>query len=222
MRTHKSAAIAVVAVAAGLSLTACNSDGSTSGSASASGGASASATAAAGTNGGATGGSPQAKADGSGSNSGGGSAQAAGGSGGGSICHASDLSGVRASSKTTGGAEVLTTVRLTNNGSSSCSMHGFPGVDLNFQGGGSDSATRSDTSPVSVTLSPGQSTTFQLMTPYNNSGGTGVNVTSLTVTPPNDTHQLTVRQPQINLAVTDGSNSSPKNIQVGPVGGNVD
>ncbi|MEU6662085.1 DUF4232 domain-containing protein [Streptomyces sp. NPDC046821] len=218
MRIHKSAAIAVVAVAAGLSLTACNSDGATSGSAS--GGASASASAAAGTNGGATGGSAQAQAGGSGSGSGGGSAQAADGSG--SICHASDLSGVRASSVTTGGAEVLTTVRLTNNGSSSCSMHGFPGVDLNFQGGGSDSAARSDTSAVSVTLSPGQSTTFQLMTPYNNSGGTGVNVTSLTVTPPNDTHQLTVRQPQINLAVTDGSDSSAKDIQVGPIGGKVD
>jgi hypothetical protein len=107
--------------------------------------------------------------------------------------------------------EVL--INLKNVGSTACSLHGFPGVDLK---GRDDtvSAARSKMTAPTVTLSPGQTTNFTLYYPPNNSGGSGVTFTSIVVTPPNETHSHTM---SLGINVPADSNSAPT-ITVDPVG----
>jgi uncharacterized protein DUF4232 len=195
-----------IAVAAGLSLTACQGDGSassgasdsssaqTSGSQSSGGGASA-------TDNGNAGATPASGSAGNGGTTGG---------GGSSACQTSQL-GFSASG---GMAEGTLIVNLKNTGSAACSLQGFPGVDLKGKDG-TISASRSKLSAPLVSIQPGDETRFTLHYPANNSGGTGTTFTSLIVTPPNETHSYTLPV-GINLPVTDGSGGTP--VSVDPVG----
>jgi hypothetical protein len=92
-------------------------------------------------------------------------------------------------------------VNLTNSGSSTCTMHGFPGVDLKSEDGSDTiSAGRSNSDIPTVRLAPGEQTDFVLNYPFNNSGGTGYTFTTMIVTPPNETHSKTLSVP-INIPV---------------------
>ncbi|WP_369205057.1 DUF4232 domain-containing protein [Streptomyces sp. PU-14G] len=104
-------------------------------------------------------------------------------------------------------------VNMRNIGSAPCTLHGFPGVDLQTREG-SLSANRNNAPAPSVSVSPGEETRFTLHYPPNNTGGSGVTVNSLVVTPPNETASESVPA-TINLPVTDGTGPG---VTVGPVG----
>ncbi|UNZ17525.1 DUF4232 domain-containing protein [Streptomyces sp. 891-h] len=113
-----------------------------------------------------------------------------------------------------GMAEGTLLVNLRNSGSAACTLKGFPGVDLRGEAGSLHATRNNNFTPSTVTLQPGETTRFTLSYPPNNSGGSGVNITSLVVTPPNETQSRTLPV-SINLPVTDGSGTP---ITVGPVG----
>jgi hypothetical protein len=110
-------------------------------------------------------------------------------------------------------AEGQLVINLKNNGSAACTLQGFPGVDLKGKDG-SISATRSDLTPAKVGVKPGEETRFTLNSPPNTSGGTGATFTSLSVTPPNETHSHSLPV-SINVPASDGTTSA---IKVDPVG----
>jgi hypothetical protein len=83
-------------------------------------------------------------------------------------------------------------VVLANSGSSSCTLNGFPGVNLEGTANGSSTyqwpLTRSTTAHSAVTLQPGGSAHFGLVYLPLSGGnsGTSIKVTTIIVTPPND------------------------------------
>jgi hypothetical protein len=105
-------------------------------------------------------------------------------------------------------------INLRNEGSASCSMHGFPGLDLKGKDGTVSAARNSGRSAPTVTLAPGEATNFSLYFPPNSSGGSGVTFTSALVTPPNETHSHKLSL-SVNVAAGAGSASR---ITVTPVG----
>ncbi|WP_308439121.1 DUF4232 domain-containing protein [Streptomyces sulfonofaciens] len=221
---RKISVLTLVAVAAGLSLTACSSD------ADANGGSAPASSAAADSQGGSSAGSAAGSAEAagnasdsassSGSRSGSGAGAASGSAASsrsgsshsgtaGNACRTANLSFT-----TSGGmAEGELIVNLKNTGSGPCTMHGFPSVDLKGRDG-TVSADRSKLAAPDVHLAPGQETRFTLHYPPNHTGGSGVTFTSLIVTPPNETHSHTLPQ-SINLPADD--NSGP-GITVDPIG----
>ncbi|MEU1485045.1 DUF4232 domain-containing protein [Streptomyces sp. NPDC005752] len=212
MRLRKtSAAIAVAAVAA-LSLTACSDGGGTGPAASASTegpsatGESASPDATEGS-GGSGGGDTQASASASGPAS---SSASSSVSASGDACRTADL----AFSSSGGMAEGELLIGLKNTGSASCSMRGFPGLDLKSKDGTVSAERRSGRPAPTVTLAPGENTHFSLYFPPNTSGGSGVTFTSAVVTPPNETHSHRMSL-SVNSAADSGSGSR---IAVTPVG----
>ncbi|TDU03271.1 uncharacterized protein DUF4232 [Streptomyces sp. 846.5] len=210
MRVRKISAVALVSVAAGLALTACAGTGSTGSGSAAAGAPSAGASA----------GTPTASPTSAGSSSGGqaatdpsASATAAAGAPvaatAPAVCRTAQLS----FSASGGMAEGEVLINLTNTGSASCTMHGFPGVDLKGADG-TISAARSSVAVPTVVLRPGQATRFTLHYPPNNTGGSGVTFHSLVVTPPNETHSHTMSL-SINIPVGSKPGSA---VTVDPVG----
>ncbi|MCN9241551.1 DUF4232 domain-containing protein [Streptomyces sp. RY43-2] len=105
-------------------------------------------------------------------------------------------------------------VKLTNSGSATCFLHGFPGVDLVGKDG-RVSARRGDHKPGTVTLAPGRSARFELRVLRNKTGGSGVTFTSAVITPPDETHAHTLPL-SVNLPVQeDGAGTD--SVVVGPV-----
>ncbi|MFE6103885.1 DUF4232 domain-containing protein [Streptomyces laurentii] len=224
----KKLTLAAVAVLAGLTLTACQdgttgaapSQDSTSSPAAGNSAAPSDSTGGSGGNGGtATGDGSKGGGSGSGnSGSGSGSGSDNGsdkGSGGGQIntgpCKTANLT-ITADH---GMAEGDVLVSLKNN-SDACSLKGFPGVDLKTSDGDTFSAARSTNTPQEVVLGGGETTRFTLHTPRNDTGGTGLRIVSIVVTPPNETHSKSLRI-GLSLPVTDGSESGP-GVTVDPVG----
>ncbi|MFE4675795.1 DUF4232 domain-containing protein [Streptomyces sp. NPDC056723] len=210
MRVQKFSLLAV-AVAAGLSLTACQSGGdSSAGSDGSSSSAQSSGSQSSGSQD--SGGSTASTGKGTGTAgsdaSTGGSSGAASGTGTGT-CQTSQL----AFSSSGGMAEGTLIVNLKNTGSATCTLKGFPGADLKGKDG-TVSAERSKLAPPSVSVKAGEETRFTLHYPSNDSGGSGVTFTSLVVTPPNETHSHTLPV-SINVPVSDGSGTA---ITVDPVG----
>ncbi|WP_371791528.1 DUF4232 domain-containing protein [Streptomyces sp. NBC_01471] len=204
MRIQKISVLTLVAVAAGLSLTACDK-GSDSSSApvSSSAGSSDSRSQA----GSARTDSVSASGVGTSVVNSSRSESAAGHASAGA-CRTADLGFT-----TSGGmAEGELIVNLKNTGAGTCTLHGFPGVDLKGRYG-TVSATRSKLAARDVSVAPGQETRFTLHYPPNHTGGSGVTFTSLIVTPPNETHAHTIAQ-NINIPA---SQSAPV-ISVDPVG----
>ncbi|WP_069630901.1 DUF4232 domain-containing protein [Streptomyces niveus] len=205
MRVRK-LTFAALAVAATLSLTACNDEDLTG-----QGDPSAASTA-----------SPSG---GSGSDSSNGSEKAGGqqgagsesGSGGGGAekCRTDDLD-ISATDGTIGGdTEGTVVVEFKNLGGKDCVLAAYAGVDLKT-GSGSLSAERTGQEADTTVLKDGESTFFGVTYPMNDSGGSGVSVSALLVTPPNETKSFSVEWPGSNtLPVTDGSGSS---VKVGPMG----
>ncbi|MFJ9176391.1 DUF4232 domain-containing protein [Streptomyces sp. NPDC102360] len=65
-----------------------------------------------------------------------------------------------------------------------------------------------------VVLKNGEETRFTLHTPRNDTGGSGVDIVSIVVTPPGETHSKTLPV-SLNLPASDSTTS---NVTVDPVG----
>ncbi|GGO47346.1 hypothetical protein GCM10012287_19790 [Streptomyces daqingensis] len=107
-------------------------------------------------------------------------------------------------------------VELKNGGGRDCAISGYAGVDLKTSEG-TLSAKRAGEGADSFVLKDGKSTFFAVDYPVNDSGGSGVSITGLVVTPPNETKSVNLDWPGGGtLPVTDGSGSA---VTVGKPGG---
>ncbi|NED11149.1 DUF4232 domain-containing protein [Streptomyces sp. SID9124] len=212
MRAHKITFAALV-VAAGLSLTACQNDDD----AAAQTDPSTVATASPSSGGTGSGGSDQASP---GASSGGKDTSAGSGSG-------SDESGKAAKCRTDGlkitaidnfidgDPKGTVAVEMKNSSGRDCVIAGFAGVDLKTNEG-TLSAERKGAPGEPYVLKNGKSIAFSVTYPLNETGGTGVRITGLVVTPPNETKSVTLAWPgKPSLPVTDGSGEP---VTVGPIG----
>ncbi|WP_413798205.1 DUF4232 domain-containing protein [Streptomyces iranensis] len=139
-----------------------------------------------------------------------------GGSGSGGKCRTDELEITAADRTIDGDGEGTVAVTLKNGGGRDCSISGFAGVDLKTSEGAL-SAKRSGEPAEPHTLKDGESTYFGVNYPINESGGSGVRVTGLVVTPPDETKSVTLDWPGTGtLPVTDGAGSP---VKVGPIGG---
>ncbi|MGO4458099.1 DUF4232 domain-containing protein [Streptomyces sp. M-16] len=218
MRVHK-LTFAALAVAAGFSLTACQNgdDGaaqsSPSSAASASvpsspsGGAPASAGTGAGTA------KPSAGTSSDGKGAAGGTGPADSGTSG--TCKTGELT-ITAMDSTIGGDTGGTVaVTLKNHGNRDCTLPGYAGVDLKTASGAL-SAQRTGEKAEPSTLKKGASVSFGVTYPLNTSGGSGVRITGMVVTPPGERQSVTLAWPgAATLPVTEGSGSP---VKVGPIG----
>ncbi|MFF3417572.1 DUF4232 domain-containing protein [Streptomyces sp. NPDC002698] len=229
MRVHR-LTFAALAVAAGLSLTACqNGDDGTGQSApsatshgSAPGGGSSSNGADQG------GGSDSGGSDSGGSDQSGGAGTGKGSTGKGSTagtgsgasgkvdrCHTDELEVTAKDNTIDGDPDGTVAVEFKNGGGRDCAISGYAGVDLKTSSG-TVSAKRTGASAGQSILKNGQSIAFGITYPLNKSGGSGVRVTGLLVTPPNETKTVTLAWPGgPTLPVTDGAGAP---VKVGPVG----
>ncbi|MEV7732291.1 DUF4232 domain-containing protein [Streptomyces sp. NPDC088921] len=109
-------------------------------------------------------------------------------------------------------------VNLKNTGSTKCSMHGFPGVQLVGPDGLGDTgpdAARTDASAPTVTIGPGEETRF-LLRYIPDTSGSGKKYTRLAVTPPNEKVSQIVN---LNgLATIEASSGNAPDVHVDPVG----
>ncbi|MFD7701934.1 DUF4232 domain-containing protein [Streptomyces caelestis] len=211
MRVNK-ITIAALAVVAGLSLTACQNDDaatdrSDSSSSSSKGGSN-------------SGGSAQGTAKdsaGNDSEEGQGTVAGTGSDENGTIgtCRTDELEVTATDSTIDGDEDNTVAVTFTNGGGRDCSIAGFAGVDLKTNAG-TVSAERTGESAPATVLKDGKSISFSLSYPANDTGGSGVRITGLVVTPPNETKSVTLDWPgAASLPVTDGSGTP---VKVGPIG----
>ncbi|MFG3155494.1 DUF4232 domain-containing protein [Streptomyces sp. NPDC048219] len=218
MRVRK-LTFAALAVAAGLSLTACNGDDGTAQD----DGPSASAPAS--PDGGADAGAPEqgggkesAGNTAGGQDTDGGSGGQSAGSGaeaGAGACRTDELDVTASDSTIDGDSEGSVAVTFTNGGGRDCALTGYAGVDLRTAAG-DVSAERTGQEAGAMTLEDGKSVSFTVSYPVNDSGGSGVRVTALVVTPPGETKSVTLEWPgAATLPVTDGAGSP---VRVGPIG----
>ncbi|MFD4874508.1 DUF4232 domain-containing protein [Streptomyces sp. NPDC058420] len=110
-------------------------------------------------------------------------------------------------------------VNLKDTGSTRCSMHGFPGVQLVGPDGLGDTgpdAARSDASASTVIIGPGEETRFLLHFSQETSGS-GKKYTRLDVTPPNETVGEIVNLNDLAITVSPSSGTVP-DVIVDPVG----
>ncbi|MER6373914.1 DUF4232 domain-containing protein [Streptomyces mirabilis] len=218
MRVHK-LTFAALAVAAGLSLTACQNDNAGTGqsdpsspsSASSSGGGSDSGSSD-------QGGAKNSAGTSSTTNSGGtGTAAGTGSNANAKVgkCRTDELEITAKDNTIDGDPDGTVVVTLTNHSGRDCTVSGYAGVDLKTSAG-SLSAKRTGQQAGSAILKNGKSTYFPVNYPFNKSGGSGVRITGLVVTPPDETKSVTLNWPgAATLPVTDGSGSP---VKVGPVG----
>ncbi|MFI8916443.1 DUF4232 domain-containing protein [Streptomyces sp. NPDC053513] len=221
LHTRKAVAAAIGLVAA-LSLTACNGDDNASDSTQASPTASAGKTGGTGTDGSDQG--ANASTDGtdqSADTSTGGSNQSADTSTGDNkdgkvgICRTDELE-VAAADNTTDKTEGVVTVSFKNSGGGNCRISGFAGVDLKTSQGDTFSADRNGEQALPQILKEGETAAFNITFPVNNSGGSGVQLTDIVVTPPNETKHVTLKWPAGTLPVTDGEDNGK--LEISPVG----
>ncbi|MFF8953341.1 DUF4232 domain-containing protein [Streptomyces sp. NPDC014940] len=227
MRVHK-LTLAALAVAASLSLTACqNDDGGTTGQSDPSAASTASsADGGKGADSGSGQGGGAQDSDSAGKGSAGESASAqgtaassgsgaAGGTGKAARCRTDELEITAVDNTIDGDPDRTVAVTMKNHGGHDCTISGYAGVDLKLKEG-SLSAKRTGEKATSAVLKNGQSIAFGIHYPSNDSGGSGVRVTGLQVTPPNETRTVTLKWPgAATLPVTDDTASQ---VTVGPVG----
>ncbi|MER6106223.1 DUF4232 domain-containing protein [Streptomyces sp. NPDC001832] len=214
MRVHK-LTFAALAVVAGLSLTACqNGDEDMGQSAPSSASSAASASGGSGSGGSDQGGGTDSAGKGSGGQ---GTAVGTGSNGNGKVgkCRTDELEITAMDSTIDGDPDGTVAVELKNGGGRDCVLSGYAGVDLKTSSG-TLSATRTGEKATPMTLKDGKSVYFGINYPINKSGGSGVRITGLVVTPPDETKSVTLDWPgAATLPVTDGSDSQ---VKVGPMG----
>ncbi|MGW9214233.1 DUF4232 domain-containing protein [Embleya sp. NPDC055664] len=136
------------------------------------------------------------------------------GSGGPAKCRTDDLSFL-ADDVTIDGDGNRTVAVTLNNLAGDCSMYGFAGVDLKTTAG-PISAKRTSEPVFPITLKRDTSISFGIHYPSNDSGGSGVRITGLLVTPPGETKAADIPWPgAATLPVTGGTGSA---VTVGPMG----
>ncbi|MEV2252248.1 DUF4232 domain-containing protein [Streptomyces sp. NPDC050147] len=216
-------AAAALTVAASLSLTACNGDDITGqGDPSAASSSSSSSSSGGGSEQGGSGsdsGSGQAGGKDSAAKASGGQGAAAGSDAGGveraEKCRTDDLDISASDSTIDGDDKGSVAVTFKNPGDRGCLLSGFAGVDLKTNAGDL-SATREGKPADQMVLTGGESVSFYVSYPMNDSGGSGVRITGLVVTPPGETKSSTLAWPgAATLPVSDGTGPS---VNVGPIG----
>ncbi|MFI6054585.1 DUF4232 domain-containing protein [Streptomyces violascens] len=145
---------------------------------------------------------------GKGSTTGGGAST--GGTGGGTgkstFCKTQDLAidATNAAPDKTSGRINIT---MVNRGSTTCSATGFAGVDIKDADHTSNPIERGPAQPRVTTLKPGDAAVFDLAYTIDSSGHSLAHPTNILVTPPNETHSVTLNWPtgagQIKGAYTD-------------------
>lgn len=115
---------------------------------------------------------------------------------------------------THGMGEGTMNISLKNTGSATCTLQGFAGVDLKGKDG-TVSATRSDRDAPRAHVEPGEETNFTLYYPPDTSGGSGTTFTSLVVTPPDETRSHTL---PVEIVVRVSDDSGTSGTRVDPVG----
>ncbi|MCX4614075.1 MULTISPECIES: DUF4232 domain-containing protein [Streptomyces] len=224
MRVHK-LTFAALAVAAGLSLTACQNDNAGTGQSDPSSPSTVSSGTTASSSGGGSdsgssdqGGAKNSAGTSSTTNSGGtGTAAGTGSNANAKVgkCRTDELEITAKDNTIDGDPDGTVVVTLTNHSGRDCTVSGYAGVDLKTSAG-SLSAKRTGQQAGSAILKNGKSTYFPVNYPFNKSGGSGVRITGLVVTPPDETKSVTLNWPgAATLPVTDGSGSP---VKVGPVG----
>ncbi|MFE2868409.1 DUF4232 domain-containing protein [Embleya sp. NPDC059259] len=129
-------------------------------------------------------------------------------------CRTDDLK-ITAIDGTIGGDRDKTVAVTFKNNGRDCAMTGYAGVDLKTSAGPL-SAKRTGEEAPSIVLKSGTSVSFGINYPANESGGSGVGITGLQVTPPGETKTVTLQWPgAATLPVTDGAGSP---VKVGPIG----
>ncbi|MFF4113751.1 DUF4232 domain-containing protein [Streptomyces sp. NPDC001714] len=227
-------AVAVTGAAALLALlTACN--GTATGSVSADGGSAAPAAGDSTTADGSTGGSSSGSTTGSGSGSSGsgstsgsstsgGSSATGGSSTGGSsasgsvpVCQASQLGYSWADPGSGTGQQKHAVVAFTNKSGHSCTMYGFPGVDL-VNSGQKWSLQRTNATPKRVTLANGASTNFAItfLVPAQGDSSTTFTPTTVVVTAPNQRTSFDLSWHGGAVVLQDGA--THPGTYIGPVG----
>ncbi|MFF0622349.1 DUF4232 domain-containing protein [Streptomyces sp. NPDC004296] len=107
------------------------------------------------------------------------------------------------------------TVQMTNKGGSTCSAAGFAGVDLKDADGTSAPVHRGGEVPRITDLKPGDTATFSISYKVDFSGNSLANPTNIIVTPPNETHSVSLKWPADALKL---GGSYDDSIKVHPVG----
>ncbi|MEV5156756.1 DUF4232 domain-containing protein [Streptomyces sp. NPDC053728] len=177
----KKLTLTALALAAGLSLTACQGNEDSAAGTSGSGSSSSSSAAASGDSG-----TSDQSAAASGHDAT--ASESAQGSGNGQVTTGTCMTSNLEFGTAHGMGEGDLLVSLKNTGDA-CTLKGFPGVDLRSQdASGPLSAERSELDAPVVDLGNGETTRFTLHYPPNNTGGSGVYVTAIEVTPPDETH----------------------------------
>ncbi|MGY3340107.1 hypothetical protein ACVW0K_006206 [Streptomyces filamentosus] len=204
-----------------LALTACNGDDSASDGARTSPAASTDKAGGTGGTSGTGGSAPSTGGSEQSSDSGtGGSAPSAGSStgdtGGGKVdmCRSGVLDAA-AADNTTDQTDGVVTVTFKNVSGSDCRINGFAGVDIKTSLGDTFSVNRNGEQPVPQVLKEGEIAAFNITFPVNDTGGTGVKLTDMVVTPPNETEPFTLTWPAGTLAVTDGEDGGK--MEISPV-----
>lgn len=226
--------LAGLALLGSLSLTACNGDEGTDAAGSNDSAPSASAGQDAGNGTGSDTGGAETGGSGGSSDKGTGGSGGSGGSGSGSdkgtvagtgsnengkvgICRSDELE-VSAVDNTIG-KEGTVTVAFKNGGGRDCTINGFAGVDLKTAAGDTIAGKRNDDKPRSEVLKDGETAAFNIGFPVNDSGGSGVRVSKILVTPPNETKTVTVDWPAGSLpAENPDSQALTGPIMLSPVG----
>ncbi|CAK7283384.1 DUF4232 domain-containing protein [Streptomyces misionensis] len=219
MKYTRITALAAVGVAATLSLTACG--GSDSGKDSSAQGSSASSSSSPTNDGPATDGSsagggstpdggskPQggpgsgAAQAGGGAGSGSGQSTKAGGTGGGAtqtggkvtFCKTANLA-IDAHNAAPDTVSGRIDVTMVNRGSTTCSATGFAGVDIKDADHTSSPIERGQAQPRITILKPGDAAVFDIAYDIDNSGNSLTSPTDILVTPPNETHTVSLKWP---------------------------
>ncbi|MEU3656963.1 DUF4232 domain-containing protein [Streptomyces sp. NPDC032161] len=98
-------------------------------------------------------------------------------------------------------------ITMINRGSTTCSATGFAGVDIKDADNTSNPIERGHAQPRITTLEPGDAAVFNLAYDIDNTGNSLASPTNILVTPPNETHTVSLKWPagagEIKGAYTD-------------------
>ncbi|MEU1150765.1 DUF4232 domain-containing protein [Streptomyces sp. NPDC005863] len=86
-------------------------------------------------------------------------------------------------------------ITMVNRGSTTCSATGFAGVDIKDADHTSSPIERGQAQPRVTTLKPGDAAVFNLAYDIDTSGESLTSPTHILVTPPNETHTVTLKWP---------------------------
>jgi hypothetical protein len=86
-------------------------------------------------------------------------------------------------------------ITMINRGSTTCSATGFAGVDIKDTDNTSNPIERGPAQPRITTLKPGDAAVFNLAYDIDATGGSLAHPTNILVTPPNETHTVSLKWP---------------------------